>query len=297
MPSIIEEIRIHPAPYELADWWAREMDANPRGWSSPLEQDEITYTKIFSLSDFEPEEQIRTMVDPTRLTDDEKDEAKEKFGDDPTAAYKYANQKNRLHIIQHYVWHSPAITNYAMALYRLTRDTNPMSYALERGWQIGHGKEMFTNDTVSRARAAAELVVPMLIGAGLSRILKGIAPTSPTLVKVRTLNDPIYDLPAEGSGLRINGRWYTEHALERMAPDTFQIRAELERRVLQRLKKLGVKPGTTAFQKIFDRQMKKVDPRGVPPSVVEAEIMKPGSTNVKVITAKRGSIVVTVIHR
>jgi hypothetical protein len=42
--------------------------------------------------------------------------------------------------------------------------------------------------------------------------------------------------------------------------------------------------------------MQKVDPRGVPPSVVEAEIMT-GSTHVRVITAKRGSVVVTVIPK
>ncbi len=43
--------------------------------------------------------------------------------------------------------------------------------------------------------------------------------------------------------------------------------------------------------------MQKIDPRGVPPSVVEAEIAKPGSTGVKAIKAKGGQVVVTVIPR
>jgi hypothetical protein len=97
--------------------------------------------------------------------------------------------------------------------------------------------------------------------------------------------------------MRINGRWYTEHALERMAPDTPLVRAELTNRVVKRLERLGIKRGSSAYQKVFAKAMKKVDPRGVPPSVVEAEITKPGSTNVKVVTAKRGSIVVSVIPR
>ncbi len=32
----------------------------------------------------------------------------------------------------------------------------------------------------------------------------------------------------EGGGTFINGRWYVEHALERMAPRTPQVMAELE---------------------------------------------------------------------
>ena len=43
--------------------------------------------------------------------------------------------------------------------------------------------------------------------------------------------------------------------------------------------------------------MMKIDPRGVPPSVVEAEIANPGSTNVKVIYIKRLLRVVTVIPK
>ncbi|HKO51387.1 MAG TPA: hypothetical protein VJV79_26945 [Polyangiaceae bacterium] len=106
-----------------------------------------------------------------------------------------------------------------------------------------------------------------------------------------------YDLPAEGGGVRINGRLYTEHALERMAPDTPQIRAELRARVIGRLKRLGVKPDSEAWNACLARAIKKIDPRGVPPSIVEAEINSPGSTNVKVITARKKTVVVTVIPK
>jgi hypothetical protein len=97
--------------------------------------------------------------------------------------------------------------------------------------------------------------------------------------------------------MRINGRWYTEHALERMAPDTPQVRAEVRARVVARLERMGIKSGHPAYDRVLTRALKKIDPRGVPPSVVEAEILRPGSTNVRVITAKGKSIVVTVVPK
>jgi hypothetical protein len=45
------------------------------------------------------------------------------------------------------------------------------------------------------------------------------------------------------------------------------------------------------------RALQKIDPRGIPPSVIEAEIGSPGSTNVTVITAGQGQVVVTVMPR
>ena len=62
-------------------------------------------------------------------------------------------------------------------------------------------------------------------------------------------------------GARIGGRKYTEHALERMAPDIPQVRAELSKRALDK----GIKFGTEQFKKY-------VDPRGIPPMVVEHTI-------------------------
>lgn len=41
-------------------------------------------------------------------------------------------------------------------------------------------------------------------------------------------------LPEKGGGAFINGRWYTEHALERIAPKTPQVMATLEARALER---------------------------------------------------------------
>lgn len=294
--SILDEIMKRPKPGDAAEWWAHEANRAPTGWSHPLEPDEINYIEVFSSPDLEPIMQFRGKVDPNQLTEEEKVKAKKRFGEDKMAFSKYANRENRRRILAHYVYHHPATVNLQLSLYRMSRDFNPITFAFERGYQIGSGKEALTNNEVSRVEAAAELVVPMLIGAAIGAVLKGTAPVSPK-PKVRALTDPIYDLPVEGGGMRINGRWYTEHALERMAPDTPLIRAELTTRVVKRLERLGIKPGSVAYEKAFAKAMKKVDPRGIPPSVVEAEIAKPRSTNVKVVTAKQGSIVVSVIPR
>jgi hypothetical protein len=99
-------------------------------------------------------------------------------------------------------------------------------------------------------------------------------------------------LPKEGGGAFINGRWYTEHALERMAPRTPQVMAELEARALQRTSAEGLEPGTAAFSKWMKRNGPA--PRGVPLSVVEAEIANAGSTNVRVTLNQRGDVVTVI---
>ena len=73
----------------------------------------------------------------------------------------------------------------------------------------------------------------------------------------------------------INGRKYSQHALERMAPDTPQIRAELEKRAADLAKKIGYKPQTREYIKLVEKY---VDPRNIPPSVVEDAIENTIST-------------------
>ncbi len=98
-----------------------------------------------------------------------------------------------------------------------------------------------------------------------------------------------------GGGV-INGRKYSEHALERMAPDTIQVRAELEARAKSR----GLVPGTQKFKEF-------VHPRGITPSVVEDIIKngtkKPGNKpdswehtgrDARVITNGKGDVVTVV---
>ena len=72
----------------------------------------------------------------------------------------------------------------------------------------------------------------------------------------------------EGGGV-INGREYSQHAMERMAPDTPQVGAELSRRAEKSATQRGLKVGT---QEYYEYCKKYVDPRNIPPSVIEDAI-------------------------
>jgi len=51
---------------------------------------------------------------------------------------------------------------------------------------------------------------------------------------------------SRGGGV-IDGRKYTEHALERMAPDTIQVRAELTKRARERAERKGYTFGSDKY--------------------------------------------------
>jgi hypothetical protein len=95
-------------------------------------------------------------------------------------------------------------------------------------------------------------------------------------------------LPENGGGGLINNRWYTEHALERMAPNTPQVMAKLEARFFERAKVVKPKLNTQEFLKWCRENSP--NPRGVPPSVVEAEIANPGSSGVRVFLNEKGDV-------
>ena len=72
----------------------------------------------------------------------------------------------------------------------------------------------------------------------------------------------------EGGGT-INGREYSQHAMERMAPDTPTVRAELSRRAEKAAQQKGLEVGTKEY---YEYCTKYVDPRNIPPSVIEDAI-------------------------
>ncbi|HEY4851709.1 MAG TPA: S8 family serine peptidase [Streptosporangiaceae bacterium] len=287
-------------PGAVADFWASQVRPYRADWAHPLSELELGYIQAFTDPSTPGPLQMRKPVDPAHLTGDEHTEAASWFGTGESSAWQYANYENRRRIVANYVYTHPATVRLELGLYRLIRDINPIHFALERGWEIGSGREMFTGEDVSRLGAAGEFLISLAFVYGIGKALKAVRPSPRAGVptsRPRALTDPIWDLPPEGGGSSINGRWYTEHALERMAPDTPQVREQLRARVGARLERIGIRPGNPAYDRVVARALKKIDPRGVPPSVVEAEIARPGSAGVRVITANRGQVVVSVIPR
>lgn len=80
-------------------------------------------------------------------------------------------------------------------------------------------------------------------------------------------NTGIWDM-TEGGGV-INGREYSQHAMERMAPDTPTVRAELSRRAEKAAQQKGLEVGTKEY---YEYCTKYVDQRNIPPSVIEDAI-------------------------
>lgn len=76
--------------------------------------------------------------------------------------------------------------------------------------------------------------------------------------------EAVWDMPE--SGKVINGRYYTKHVLERMAPDTPQVRAELTKRAHEFLTKKGYEFGSDKYIEKFKEY---VNPRNIPPIVIE----------------------------
>jgi hypothetical protein len=293
MPNIIDAIVDHPRPNDLATWWSHQDRAQMA--AATLEDEEQTYLEVYTSDAVPPEQRVgRGIAVPGTLTGDDLERARRLFGDSPALRIQFCNWENRRRIVAHYVYTHPATIAYQLQLYRLSRDVIPPLFIAERIYELFTGEEAFTGTNISRIQAAVDLAIP-IVAMRLLRLARagvtGPEPQGPP----RALTDPIYDLPGEGGGMRINGRWYTEHALERMAPDTAQIRALMRTRVAERLRRIGITEASPAWDDCIGLALKKIDPRGVPPSVVEAEIARPGSTNVRVVTARRGQVVVTVI--
>ena len=104
-------------------------------------------------------------------------------------------------------------------------------------------------------------------GKGLEGAAKGAESAAEDAGKVVESGTDSWNM-VEGGGT-INGREYSQHAMERMAPDTPQVRAELSRRAEKSATQRGLKVGT---QEYYEYCKKYVDPRNIPPSVIDDAI-------------------------
>jgi hypothetical protein len=70
----------------------------------------------------------------------------------------------------------PATVQQLVALYGLARDSNPLFFALERGWQMGSGQELFTTREVSRLGAAQEFFTVLAAGVAAGKLMSATRP-------------------------------------------------------------------------------------------------------------------------
>ena len=115
---------------------------------------------------------MRSPVDPENLTSTEAQEAEQLVGGGALDARQYAHFENRRRIVAHYVLTHPATLRLQLGLYELSRDINPLHFAFERGWQVGRGKEMFTQQDVSRLGAAGEFFTALAVGVAVEKALE-----------------------------------------------------------------------------------------------------------------------------
>ena len=163
-------------PGDVANWWGKAK-ATPSDWGGKLSFLEQAYLNQYTSSETPSALRIgQGILTPDKLSPEQKAKAEQLFGSGDQSAQSYANYENRRRIVAHYVVTHPATVNLQLALYRFVRDMNPLHFALERGWQVGGGKEMFTDKSVSRLTAGAEFVAALALMYGIS---KGLAAANP----------------------------------------------------------------------------------------------------------------------
>lgn len=169
--DVVQQLVRLQKPGDVATWWASEPRVHPEQWLHPLSSWEREYIEAMASPTVPGPLRMRPQVNPENLTLQEAREAAPLVGSGADAARRYAHFENRRRMVAHYVLTHPATIQLQLGLYGLVRDSNPLHFALERGWQVGRGKEMFTERDVSRLGAAAEFFVALAVGVAVEKAL------------------------------------------------------------------------------------------------------------------------------
>ncbi|HLL52451.1 MAG TPA: hypothetical protein VK447_02835, partial [Myxococcaceae bacterium] len=188
--DVIPRLLILRKPGDVAQWWLSGPRGEPEQWTHPLSEWERRYIEKLSAPTVPAPVRMRPPVAPERLTSQELEEAKRLFGSGTAAAHSFSNWENRRRIVSHYVWTHPATLRLTLAWYGLARDTNPLFFSLERGWQVASGKELFTEQDVSRLGAAAEFFTALAVGVAANKLLGAVRPAPPAGVRPPSQPDP-----------------------------------------------------------------------------------------------------------
>ncbi|MFL5343608.1 MAG: hypothetical protein ACJ8AT_02385 [Hyalangium sp.] len=115
-------------------------------------------------------------VTPERLTPQQRQAMAPLLGTGAVAAEGYAHWENRRRIVTHYVLTHPVTVGYQLLLYGASRDINPLHFALERGWRMGSGQELFTARPVSQLGAAQEFFTALAAGVAAGKLMTATRP-------------------------------------------------------------------------------------------------------------------------
>jgi len=181
--DVILRILMLRKPSDVVRWWESGPGIEPERWTHPLSEWERKYVEKMSAASIPEPVRMWPPVEPDRLTPKQHEEAERLFGGGPMVAESYANRENRRRIVNHYVNTHPATLRLSLTQYGFMRDINPFSFSLERGWQVGSGKEMFTEQDVSRLGAAAEFFTALAIGVATSKVMLSARPAPPEGVR------------------------------------------------------------------------------------------------------------------
>jgi hypothetical protein len=175
--DVIQQLLLLRKPGEVLSWWA----SGPGGeelqhWTHPLSEWERQYAEAMSAETVPEPLRMWPLVTPQRLTPEQTEAMERLLGTGAAAAEEYAHWENRRRIVKHYVMTHPATLQLSLGLYGLARDSNPLHFALERGWQMGSGQELFTAHEVSRLGAAQEFFTALAAGVAAGKLMSATRP-------------------------------------------------------------------------------------------------------------------------
>ncbi|MFL5345038.1 MAG: hypothetical protein ACJ8AT_09595 [Hyalangium sp.] len=174
--DVIQQILLLQTPGAVQSWWNSGPWEDIQHWSHPLSEWELKYAEDMSAETVPEALRMWPLVTPERLTPEQLEDMERRLGTGAAAAEGYAHWENRRRIVKHYFMTHPATLQQLLGLYGLARDVNPLHFALERGWQMGSGQEMFTEQGVSQLGAAQEFFKALAVGVAAGKLMTATRP-------------------------------------------------------------------------------------------------------------------------
>ncbi|KFE68737.1 hypothetical protein [Hyalangium minutum] len=174
--DVIQQILLLQKPGAVQSWWASGPWEDMAHWSHPLSEWERKYAEAMSAETVPEALRMWPLVTPERFTPAQREDMERRLGTGAAAAEGYAHWENRRRIVKHYFMTHPATLQALLGGYGLARDVNPLHFALERGWQMGSGQEMFTEQEVSRLGAAQEFFTALAVGVAAGKLMTATRP-------------------------------------------------------------------------------------------------------------------------